>query len=195
MDKSKSQTMKDLLVKHMDTVRLPQAGELIEGQIIKISNNSVLLDLGAHGTGIIYGRELKENKSLTKNLKVGDKISALVIESENEDGFVELSLKEANLKTAWKSLRELKEKDEIVSAKVLDANRGGLILSIKGVIGFLPVSQLSQENYPRVEGGDKNKILNHLSKFINKEIKVKIIGLDQKSDKLIASDQGVENEI
>lgn len=194
MEKKKSQAMKDLLTKNADTVRLPQAGELIEGTIIKISNNALLVDLGPFGTGIVYGRELRENKDMVRELKVGSKISSLVIEPENDDGYVELSLKEANLKTAWQTLKDKKESQEIISAKVIEANRGGLMVNICGILGFLPVSQLSQENYPRVEGGDKNKILNHLNTFINKEIRVKIIGLDQKSEKLIVSEKALDEE-
>lgn len=194
MKKKKSQTMKELLSKNVDTIRLPQPGELIEGTVIKISKNAMLLDLGNLGTGIIYGKELRENRELLKEAEVGQKISTLVIDPENEDGFVELSLKEANLKTAWQTLRDKKESGEIISAKVTEANRGGLIVNVNGVIGFLPVSQLSQENYPRVEGGDKNKILNHLNKFINQAIKVKIIGLDQKTEKLIVSEKALDEE-
>ena len=186
--------MKDLLTQKDLSPNMPKAGEMIEGTVIKISRNAMLIDLGNLGTGIIYGYELKENKELWRTIEVGQKISAMVIDPENEDGLIELSLKEASLKNAWKVLKEKVEAQEIIEVKVLEANRGGLVINAEGVIGFLPVSQLKAENYPRVEGGDKNKILQHLNKFVNKRMQVKIITLDQKNETLIVSEKALEEE-
>lgn len=194
MSEKESKKMKDLLTQKEGAPRLPHAGEVVEGQIIKIGKSSLILDLGALGTGIIYGGEIKENKEMIKELKVGQTVSALVIDSENEDGYVELSLKEANLEKAWLILKEKKQTNQPIKVKVKEANRGGLVIAFSGIIGFLPVSQLSSENYPRVEGGDKSKILNHLNKFIGKEMEVKIIGLDQRDDKLIVSEKALEEK-
>ncbi len=186
--------MKELLAKKGGAPRLPQVGDVVEGRVIKISKNALILDLGALGTGIIYGGELKENKDILKELKAGQNVSALVLEPENEDGYVELSLKEANLEKAWTTLKTKKQRGETIKVKVIEANRGGLVIEFSSLIGFLPVSQLSTQNYPRVEGGDKGKILNHLNKFIGKEMEVKIIGLDQKTDKLIVSEKALEEK-
>jgi small subunit ribosomal protein S1 len=192
--KKQSQKMKELLSKGTAAPPLPQAGELVEGKIIEMSKTALILDLGPLGTGIVYGAELRENKNLIKGLKIGDTISVLVLDPENEDGYVELSLKEANLEKAWQTLKEKKQAKEIVTAKVIEANRGGLVVNLYGLIGFLPVSQLSSQNYPRVEGGNKGKILNHLNKFINKEIKVKILSLDQNTKQLIVSEKAIQEE-
>lgn len=186
--------MKELLAQDKEAPRLPQPGDLIEGQIIKISKNALIVELGPLGTGIVYGGELRENTEALKKLKVGQKISALVIEQENEDGYVELSLKEANLEKAWSDLRTKKQTGQNITVKVVEANRGGLVIEANSIIGFLPVSQLSPKNYPRVEGGDKSKILSHLNKFINKQMEVKIIGLDQRADKLIVSEKAVQEK-
>lgn len=194
LPKKQSQKMKELLTKDTEIPNLLQAGELIEGQIIGLSKNALILDLGPLGTGIVYGAELRENKELLKGLEIGQTISALVLEPENEDGYVELSLKEANLEKAWQFLREKKQAKETVAAKVIEANRGGLVVNLNGLIGFLPVSQLSAQNYPRVEGGDRDKILNHLNKFINQEIKVKIISLDQNTKQFIVSEKVIQEE-
>lgn len=171
--------------------QLPQRGDLIEGQVIEMSKNALILDLGALGLGIVYGAELKEDKEIRKEVKIGDTLSAIVLEPENEDGYVELSLKEAHIAKAWTELKKKKDAQEIITAKIVGANRGGLVVGLNGLIGFLPVSQLSAKNYPKVEGGDQNKILSHLNKFVNQEIKVKIIALDQKQDKLIVSERAV----
>lgn len=186
--------MKEMLSQEKEAPRLIQQGELIEGKIIKISKNAILIDLSPLGTGIIYGGELKEDKNLIKELKVGQSVSALVKEPENEEGYIELSLREAYLEKAWSELKEKKENNKTIEVKVTGANRGGLVIRVSGIIGFLPVSQLSSENYPRVEGGDKNKILAHLNNFIGKEIEVKIIAFDQKSEKLIVSEKATKAE-
>jgi small subunit ribosomal protein S1 len=170
---------------------LPKASQIIKGQIIEIGKNTVFVDLGAIGTGVILGREVKDNQDIIKKLKIGDEIFAMVLEPENENGFVELSLKAANKQSAWEELRDLMQKKEPVTTKIIQANKGGLILEIKGISGFMPVSQLSYEHYPRVEDGDKNKILSELNKFVNKEMAVQIIDLDQHQQKLIVSEKAL----
>ena len=191
--KNQSSLMKKLLSQNKEIPRLPKKEDLVEGQVIEMGKNALILDLGALGTGIVYGAELKDNKELVKEIKIGDTISAVVLEPENEDGYVELSLKEGQLAKAWAELKKKKEAQEILTAKVTKANQGGLIVKLNDLVGFLPASQLSAKNYPRVENGDKNKILSHLNKFVNKEIKVKIITLDQKQDKLIVSERTIIN--
>ncbi|MFH1671544.1 MAG: S1 RNA-binding domain-containing protein [Candidatus Portnoybacteria bacterium] len=193
IDKKQSK-MKDLLAKEKDSLSLPQPGDLIEGIIIKMSKNEIIVDLGVSGTGIIYGGELKENKALIKGLKVGQEISALIVTPENEDGHTELSLKEANLKQVWSDLKESREGSKNIAVRVIEANRGGLVVEFSGIVGFLPVSQLSPQNYPRVEGGDKNKILKHLNGFVGQEILVKVITLDRKNEKLIVSEKAAQEK-
>jgi small subunit ribosomal protein S1 len=170
---------------------LPKASQIIRGQVIEIGKNTVFVDLGPIGTGVILGREIKENQDVIKKLRPGDEIFAMVLETENENGFVELSLKAANKQSAWEELRDLMQKKEPVTTKILQANKGGLIVELKGIGGFMPVSQLSYEHYPRVEDGDKNKILSELNKFVNKEIMVQIIDLDQQQQKLIVSEKAL----
>ncbi len=173
---------------------MPRPGEMMEGKIIRISKTSLIVELGPFGTGIIYGRELKENRRSFRDFDEGDTISALVVDPENDDGYVELSFKEANLEKAWQDLEKAKQENETIIVEIVEANRGGLVVRFYDVVGFLPVSQLSPQNYPRVEGGDKNKILNHLNKFVNSEMKVKIISLDKKNEKLIVSEKATQKE-
>ena len=171
---------------------IPQADDLVEGTIVEIGKNIIFVDLDNLGVGIIFGREIKENRQLFKELKIGDKISAVVAEPENDNGYIELSVKKAFREQTWKGLDEAKKSKETVMVKITAANRGGLIVNVNGIIGFLPVSQLATENYPRVEEGDKNKILQHLNKFVNKEMAVKIIDADPTQDKLIVSEKAME---
>ncbi len=194
MTKEKSELMKDLITKDKQAPSLPQAGDLIEGKIIKISKSAIILDLGPLGTGIIYGGELKEDKETLKELALEKTITALVLEPENEDGYVELSLREASLEKTWLEVKEKKKSGQPITVKVIEANRGGLVIRSASLVGFLPVSQLSPKNYPKVEGGDKEKILEHLNKFVGQEMEVKILDLDQKTDKLIVSEKALQEK-
>lgn len=191
LNNQKESEIKELL---KESPQMPQAGDLVEGKIIKISSASIVLDLGSFGTGIIYGGEIKENREIFKNLKVGDTLSGLVLDPENDEGFVELSLQKATVEKTWSELKDKKQSGEPIAVRVTEANRGGLIVKFSSIVGFLPVSQLSMENYPRVEGGDKSKILNHLNQFIGKELKVKIISLNQKDNKLIVSEKALSQK-
>jgi small subunit ribosomal protein S1 len=174
--------------------KMPKPGDIVTGKILEIGKNSIFVDLGALGTGVLLGQEIKENKSLVKSLKIDQEISAMVLEEENEKGLVELSLKEAHREQSWDGLKKIMEDKEIVKARITAANRGGLMVSIRDIVGFLPVSQLSYEHYPRVEDGDKNRILQELNKFVNKELDVRIIDLDPSQQKLIASEKAIDED-
>src|SRR3990167_9931419 len=129
-----------------------------------------------------------------KKLKKQDKVIAKIIEVENEDGYIELSMKEAKEEKNWKVMEEDKKSQNSLEVEITDANKGGLMARIGDLEGFLPVSQLAPANYPRVEGGDKNKILNELRKFIGKKMRVQILDANSKDEKLIFSEKAAENE-
>jgi len=168
--------------------------EIVQGKVIDSGKASVFLDLGAFGTGIIYGKEFYEAKDKLKELNIGDEVFVKVIDFENDDGYIELSLTQAGRDLAWDQLKENKEKDQMIKVKILGANKGGLLSKVSDIPAFLPVSQLSQANYPKVEGGDSSKILKALQKFIGQELEVKIFDFDQKEEKLILSEKAKENE-
>ena len=184
--------MKDLLEKN-DFLKPVQLGKIVEGKIIGRAKSAVFLDLGILGTGIIFGKEFQENRSELRNLKIGESVSAKIIELENEDGYVELSLGQASDELNWQKVSQIKEKKETMTVKISGANKGGLLANIFGIPAFLPVSQLSPENYPKVERGDTNKILKELQNFIGKEIEVRIFDLNQKQGKLILSEKAINN--
>jgi len=185
--------MKELLEKN-DLLKPPKIGEIVDGKIIGKGKSSVFLDLGPFRTGIIYGKEFYATKDKLKNLKIGDRVFAKILDLENEEGYIELSLSQASDELIWEELKEKKEKEEIISVKILGANKGGLITKISNLPAFLPVSQLLAEHYPRVEGGDTIKILRELQKFIGKELEVKIFSLDQQSGQIILSEKARESE-
>jgi len=170
-------------------IKPPRVGEIVEGKVVARGRSSVFVDLGAVGTGIIYGKEFYEAKNDLKDLKIGDQVFTKIIDLENEDGYIELSLSGASKELTWDNLREKKEKGELITAKILGANKGGLLTEISGIPAFLPVSQLAPEHYPRVEGADSAKILRELQKFINTDLELKIFDLDPREDKLILSEK------
>jgi len=172
-----------------DLVQPPKVGEVIEGKIIGVGRSSVYLDLGSFGTGIIYGREFKEAKNVLKDLKIGDKISTKVLNLETKEGFVDLSLCEATYDMSWKKIEEYKEKSEPIKVNILGANKGGLLTRVFEIPAFLPVSQLSAENYPRIEDKDPTKILKELQKFVGKEMELRILDFSSKDNKLILSEK------
>lgn len=179
----------DILLQQDNAIKVPKVGDLVEGTVISISKNEIYLDIAGITTGIIRGREIYDESSEFSDLKIGDTAQATVIGLDNENGYMELSLREAGHKKAWDNLEKLYKEGKIVDSKVIDANKGGLMIKLGNVIGFLPVSQLTIEHYPRIEGGDKNKILTHLKSFVNQLLKTKIIDLDEKDEKLIVSEK------
>jgi small subunit ribosomal protein S1 len=177
-----------------NSLKPPRIGEIVKGKIIGRGKSKLFFDLGPLGSGIIYGREFFDAKGLLKGSKVGDEIFAKVIDLENEEGYLELSLSQAGKELAWDTLKSKKVKNESLIVKILGANKGGLLAEVSGIPAFLPVSQLSSEHYPRVEGGDSTKILRELQKFIGQEMEVKIFDLDPKENKLILSEKIKEME-
>ncbi len=182
------------IIEQSDFPKPPKIGEIVEGKVVGKGKASVFFDLGNIGAGIIYGKEFYEAKNELKNLKIDDSVFAKVVDLDNENGYIELSLTKASKEIAWDTLKERKEKDEIFSVKISGANKGGLLAEVSGIPAFLPASQLSPINYPKVEDGDNQKILKSLQKLVGKELEVKIFDLDPEEGKLILSEKAKENE-
>jgi len=172
-----------------DDIAVPQVGDIVEGEVLSSSKSEVKLDINGIMTGVVRGREMYSEAKEYASLKPGDKIEATVIEPENENGELELSFRHAGQQKAWVNLKEAYANNTPISVRVSEANRGGLIVNYMQIQAFLPVSQLSPENYPRVSGGDKNKILEKLKSLIGNELEVKVINLDKNEEKLIVSEK------
>lgn len=174
---------------------MPKIGDLIKGEVIGLSKKAIYLDINGLTTGIVRGYELLGESREYSNLKIGDEVVALVLDLENESGEMELSFRQASYEKGWKNLEDLLQKKETISVRVIEANRGGLIVKFGQIIGFLPTSQLSKEYYPLVEGGIKNKILEKLKQLIGKTLRVKIIDLLERENKLVVSEKAAQKEI
>ncbi len=172
----------------------PKEGQLIDGTVSAIGRARVFVDLPPFGTGIIFGREYMNARDILRKVSVGDSIAAKVVTPENEDGYIELSLKEARQALIWADAEEAVKRGTVMSLEAKEANKGGLIIEWQGIQGFLPASQLSADNYPRVADGDKDKILNALNELIGKHLSVVMITADQKEHKLIFSEKGLQEK-
>lgn len=181
----------DLLARMPSSWRIPRVGDIVEGTIIKKPGSAVFIDLG-FGTGIIYGKEYQDGRDLLKQKNEGDTVVGKIIELENEEGYIEISVKEAGREKFWKEAQSLMHDKTPLNLRALEANRGGLVFEWNGTKGFLPVSQLSQKHYPRVEGGDKQRILEELQKFVGEEFVLHIITIDPREEKLIFSERSME---
>ena len=165
-------------------------GDVVEGAVIAAEKHEIWLDLGARGTGLVIGREIEQSDEINP----GDTISASVLEPETEDGYAILSLKKVAKEKGWESLEERFENSEVFSVTAYDANKGGLLVEVDGIRGFLPVSQLSAENYPRVSGADKDEILHRLTSLVGKPLQVRVLDMDRRENKLIFSEKAAKRE-
>ncbi|OGH92043.1 MAG: hypothetical protein A2534_02405 [Candidatus Magasanikbacteria bacterium RIFOXYD2_FULL_39_9] len=170
---------------------IPKEGDVVKCRIISIDKGEVHVDIEGLTVGVVRGRELfAESKEYT-SLKVGDEVEATVLDLENENGEMELSFRIAGYQRAWNNVKKWMQDNITIKAKVLAANKGGLMMQVEGLDGFMPVSQLNPDHYPRVMGGDKNRILEKLRELMNKELEVKVIDVNEKEEKLIVSEKAV----
>ncbi len=173
---------------------IPQVGDLIKGTVISIDKGNVRIDINGMIVGVVRGEELFSESKEFSNIKVGDIAEATVVEDENELGEMELSFRVAGHLLVWNRMAQYAKDNEVITAKVIQANKGGLMMKTDALVGFMPVSQLNPDNYPRVQGGDKGRILEHLKKFIGKSIRVKVLTADMDDEKLIFSEKEVWEE-
>ncbi|MEK7159149.1 MAG: S1 RNA-binding domain-containing protein [Patescibacteria group bacterium] len=195
--KFKDQTgsaMANLMEQDTKLKNLPKIGDIVKGTVLSASRKEVLLDIGGVMTGIIRTKELYNDDEDLANLQPGAEAEATVLELEDEQGMMGLSFRFAGHQKTWAVLQEFKEKGMTVQAKIIDANKGGLLITLNTTPGFLPVSQLSPEYYPRVQGGDKNKILERLKSYVGQKFNVKVLDIDPANEKLIVSEKAAWEE-
>ncbi|WP_018024731.1 30S ribosomal protein S1 [Corynebacterium ulceribovis] len=169
-------TAEDFLAAVDSTIKYFNDGDIVEGTIVKVDRDEVLLDIGYKMEGVIPSRELsiKHDVDPSEVVEVGDEIDALVITKEDKDGRLVLSKKRAQYERAWGTIEELKEKDEPVTGTVIEVVKGGLILDI-GLRGFLPASLVEMRR------------VRDLQPYIGQEIEAKIIELDKNRNNVVLS--------
>jgi len=187
--RSASALLMDQLLKDSPPVVRVRPGELVEGIVVFRGKNKLLLDIGGVATGIVSGRELRDSFNTFKELSIGDNVMSLVLEEENDEGMIVLSLRMASQQKAWDRFHRLVEGDNTMKFTAQEANKGGLLANIDGIRTFLPVSQLAPVNYPRVNNADASEIINRLQKFVGHTFTVKIITMDEEAGKIVVSER------
>ena len=175
--------MDDLLAS--ESVKQLTPSEVVDGTVLSVRKHEVLVDLGPLGVGLVPRREI----GFGKTLNVGDPVTASVVDAELDNGYALLSLRKAAKDRGWDEVQRILDAAEVIEVAAYDANRGGLLIEYEGVRGFLPVSQLSAEHYPRVGSSDKDEILQRLNALVGKPINVRILDADKKANKLIFSEK------
>jgi small subunit ribosomal protein S1 len=182
------------LLKDSPAVLRARPGELMEGSVVFKGKNKLLLDVKGVATGIISGRELRDSFNTFRDLRLGDKVTALVLEEENDEGMIVMSLRMASQQKAWDYFHKLIESEQTMKFTAQEANKGGLLANIDGIRTFLPVSQLAPVNYPRVNNADASEIIHRLAKFIGHTFTVKIITMDEEAGKIVVSEREAMSE-
>lgn len=180
---SKSLTMDELLAS--SDIQNLKVGDVVEGNITSVKKHEVWVDLGPHGVGVVMRREIGHGQKL----EIGEPVTTSVVDPELDEGYALLSVRRAAKDRGWDELQRIFEAGETLEIMPYDANRGGLLVELEGIRGFLPVSQLAAGNYPRVSGADKDEILQKLNSLTNKSIKVRILDVSRKDNKLIFSEK------
>lgn len=181
---SKAALSMDELLTSTETKPL-KAGDVTEGVVTSVKKHEVWVDLGAQGIGVVMRREIGHSQKL----EVGQKATVSVVDPEMEEGYALLSMKRAAKDRGWDELQRIFNDQEIIDISPYDANRGGLLVELEGIRGFLPVSQLAPGHYPRVSGADKDEILQKLHALVDKILRVRVLDVSRKDNKLIFSEK------
>ena len=176
-------------------VRPLQYGDIVEGRVIAVQKHELSLDIGDYGVGIVNRRELVNHKELSP----GDLVTASVMVPESMAGYVILSLRRALKNKGWEELQRLYDNKESIAVTAYDVNRGGLLIELNGVNGFLPASHLSAEHYPRGINRnaalDRDAILQKLQQLVGVSLRVCVLDLDRKSKNVIFSEKEALKEV
>lgn len=183
MSKSSSITMDELLAS--SDINQLKAGDVIEGVVSTVRKHEIWIDLGANGVGVVMRREIGHGQQLEE----GQTVVTSVVDPEMDEGYALLSMRRAAKDRGWDELQTAFDKQEILEIQPYDANRGGLLIELEGIRGFLPVSQLAAGHYPRVSGADKDEILQKLNQLTSKTLRVRILDISRKDNKLIFSEK------
>ncbi len=174
-------------------IKYPKEGEVITGTIEKIEKKNILVNVNNQFTGLVISKELGNSVDFDA-LEAGQAIDVMVLGDSVERGLLILSLKRANQIKSLNTLNSNFETGEVMTVRATEANKGGLLVDIDGLKGFIPVSQLTPLHYPRVEGADPEKILEHLEGLLKEDFKVRVINVDDGGKKIIFSEKAAIEE-
>ncbi len=182
--------MEELLAQEKPIVTL-QRGEVVEGTVIDIVRGEILVDVGAKAEGVISSSEAREESEMIENLKPGDTLLVYIVSAENEHGQIQLSLKKAAQARRWTILQKSAQDESAVPVKVLDHNKGGLIVDAQKIRGFIPFSHLSSGP---ARTATPQEVADELNALIGQELQAVVIEADQKANRLILSEKKAQQE-
>ena len=185
-------TMEELLAEQDSDIKSFKHGDVVEGQVVRIDKDEILVDIGAKSEGVVSNRELfGRNGEGQPALNIGDTVLVYVLQPESPEGHVVLSLRRAGLERKWRSMQEQFETGVIIEAPVIDHNKGGLIVDC-GIRGFVPISQIV--DFPRRPQNDQprdaaQEIAEKLMPFVGRKLRLKILEVNRKANRLILSEK------
>ncbi|HEX9044523.1 MAG TPA: S1 RNA-binding domain-containing protein, partial [Candidatus Limnocylindrales bacterium] len=185
-------TMEELLAQQDADIKSFKHGDVVEGTVVRIDKDEMLVDIGAKSEGVVSNRELYGRHAETQpQLNIGDTVLVYVLQPESQEGHVVLSLRRAGLERKWRSMQELFEAGTIIEAPVIDHNKGGLIVDC-GIRGFVPISQIV--DFPRRPQNDQprdaaQEIAEKLQPFVGRKLRLKILEVNRKANRLILSEK------
>lgn len=182
------QTMEELVTLAGPNLVPFRQGDVIEVKVLQVTKNKILVDIGGLSLGFIPERELSYE---SRSINPGDTVLAYVLSSENDEGYVVLSLKRAEKEQVWRTLEEKNDTGDFLTVKVAQANKGGLLVRFGDIEGFIPVSQLSSTTLGRIM--DRSKLMTRLNELVGQSLKVKAITTDKAANRLIFSEKAVSN--
>ncbi|HLE91046.1 MAG TPA: S1 RNA-binding domain-containing protein [Anaerolineales bacterium] len=187
-----NQTMESLLNEQELNIDLPQIGDIRTGVIAGVSSAQILVSIGAKSEGVISGRELDQLSTEEREaLQVGQEVHVFVINPEDANGNVVLSLKRAQEQLSWENVERLVESEDVVDSKITGFNKGGLIVAVEGLRGFVPSSQISAMRRGQSTGDTPEQ---RWQKMIGQPITVRVIEVDRERRRLILSERAASTE-
>ncbi|MGZ3673030.1 MAG: 30S ribosomal protein S1 [Ktedonobacterales bacterium] len=163
-------------------------GDVVEGQIVRIDADEILVDIGLKSEGVLGTRELPQSGygSLSE-LHVGDNVLVYVMQPETPEGHAIVSIKRARLERQWRIAQEQYERGDLLEAEVIDHNKGGLIVNLEGIRGFVPISQIL--NLKREDTADNVETQTKLQNMVGRKLQLKIIEINRNRNRLILSER------
>ena len=177
--------MDELLSKTGRTLRTLKYGDLVEGQVVSISRNQVLIDIKAKSEGMVSLKELTEDPSIIKRLSLGDKVTASVLSPENERGYVVLSLRRAASQSRWRDLEALFKDGQNLEVRITEYNKGGFLVDA-GIPGFIPLTHIARSRMTGIKGPEE---------LVGQTILVKIIEMDRTLNRLVLSEKEAQSQM
>ncbi len=175
--------------KYGEFLKFPKKGDIVKGKVVQKGKGGIFIEIEKFKIGFIKKDDLFYAGQSASKIKIGDELTTKIINPENDEGLLELSLREATEAINWKKLEELSKEGEKLLLRVSGANKGGLIFNLFGFQAFLPASQLSEKHYPKLENPSPEKVFEKLKELVGKELKVKVINIDSKNGRVILSEK------